>query len=223
MADGLCHTPLGHAPKFVFRIGSLYFVLKVYVVASANYQLLLGTGFMHEVGAGLFPRWQKVILTSPVKISISGSTDAIQKDTCPSLTDEASAAKMEVHRLESDSFKRSEMRLQPNSASQLMDSAENDQIIEMADPVEYRDIATSPELVRVMYIGSTSPGTSAPFLAMNTAVNSTYRLGTKDLVASVDSTIVESVDTSLPTLTPAFVMSSIDFSDEVPTPLRLAI
>ena len=35
MADGVRHSPLGHAPKFVFRIGSLYFVLRVYIVESA--------------------------------------------------------------------------------------------------------------------------------------------------------------------------------------------
>lgn len=65
MADGVRHTPLGYAPRFVFRIGDLYFVLKVYVVESANNQLLLGTRFMYEVGAAIFPCWEQVALTIP--------------------------------------------------------------------------------------------------------------------------------------------------------------
>ena len=56
MADGARHTPLGYTPEFVFRIGHRFFVLKVYVVKGANYQLLLGKSFMYDMGAGLFPK-----------------------------------------------------------------------------------------------------------------------------------------------------------------------
>lgn len=57
MADGVGHSPLGYSPKFIFRIGDLYFVLKVYVVENANYQLLLGNSFIYDVGAAVFPKW----------------------------------------------------------------------------------------------------------------------------------------------------------------------
>ena len=101
MADGARHTPLGYAPQFVFRIGDLYFVLKVYVVESANYQLLLGNSFMYDVGAGLFPKWQRVILTSPVKLELQATLDPIRRDTCAPLQNEAVAASVVVHRLNS--------------------------------------------------------------------------------------------------------------------------
>lgn len=99
MADGTRHTPLGVAPKFVFRIGDLFFVLKVYVVEGANYQLLLGNSFMFDVGAVVFPKWQKVALSTPIKLEIQASLDPIRRDTCPPLQLEADAAKVVVHRL----------------------------------------------------------------------------------------------------------------------------
>ena len=212
MADGVRHSPLGHAPQFVFRIGSVYFVLRVYVVASANYQLLLGTGFMHAVGAALFPRWRTVILTSPVRISVSASTDAIQSGACPPLDDEISAAAVAVHRLERDILEAQEIHrpaLEPAVV-------EPSPVIELADPVE-------DSLVRVMYIGTVPIPTSTPLLAMNAEVQSTYRLGTKDLIGSIDSEVVESVDTAMPVLTPAFVMSTVEFGPDVPNPIRLAV
>ena len=224
MADGVRHSPLGHAPKFIFRIGSLYFVLRVYVVASANYQLLLGTGFMHAVGAALFPRWRTVVLTSPVRISVSASTDAIQSGTCPPLEDEVSAAAVAVHRLEQDVLEAHEIHRPPHD--EVVDRTVVDPgsvvdpnpVIELADPVE-----DSP--VRVMYIDAvpSSFPTSAPLLTVNAEVQSAYRLGTKDLVGSVDSEVVESVDTAMPVLTPAFVMSTVEFGPDVPDPVRLAV
>ena len=66
MVDGVRHSPLGHALRFVFHIGSFYFVLKVYIVAAANYQLLLGMSFIHEYEAALFLSWNKVVLTKPI-------------------------------------------------------------------------------------------------------------------------------------------------------------
>ena len=56
LADGQRQLLLGHMPKFVFRIGDIYFVLKVYVVEGAIYQLLLVTNFISDTGAALFPR-----------------------------------------------------------------------------------------------------------------------------------------------------------------------
>ena len=92
MADGARHAPLGFAPKFVFRIGDLYFVLKVYVVEGANYQLLLGNSFMYDVGAAVFPRWLTVVLSIPVKLELSASLDPIHRDSCAALQDEAAAS-----------------------------------------------------------------------------------------------------------------------------------
>ena len=208
MADGVRHSPLGHAPKFVFRIGSLYFVLRVYIVESANYQLLLGNSFMHEVGAGVFPRWRTVVLTSPVRLSISASTDAIRRNACPPLADEASAAQVAVHRLEDQVTQvRASLPGVPSS---------DDHIVELPDP-------TTSDPTRVMFIGSVPLGASAPLLMINPVVHSTYRLGMKDLVHEVEAQTVESVDTSLPILTPAFIMSSIEFAPEVPESIRLAV
>ena len=43
MADGVMRSPIGIAESFVFRIKDKYFAVRCYVVALANYQLLLGT------------------------------------------------------------------------------------------------------------------------------------------------------------------------------------
>lgn len=70
MADGVQKEPLGMAEKFVFRVKEKYFAVRVYVVDTANYQLLLGTEFMVTTGVGLFPRWGKVIMTIPSRIEL---------------------------------------------------------------------------------------------------------------------------------------------------------
>ena len=54
LADRQRHSPLGHAPKIVFRIRDIYFVFQVYVVEGANYQLLLGTSFIYDTGLHYF-------------------------------------------------------------------------------------------------------------------------------------------------------------------------
>lgn len=81
MADGVIKAPLGVADKFVFRISDKYFVVKVYIVDSANYQLLLGTEFMVTTGVGLFPRWGKIVLTIPARIEVDASCKRITAAT----------------------------------------------------------------------------------------------------------------------------------------------
>ena len=216
MADGKRHSPLGHAPKFVFRIGTVHFVLKVYIVESANYQLLLGTTFMHEVGAGLFPKWRAIVLTIPMRISVHASTDAIQRDSCPPLSDEVSAASLEMQRLRQDYAVPAE-------------AVPVDEVIPLDNPMVFRDPAGVREPLRVLFIGGISPSSgishlsALPFLSINSSVNSTYQLGFRDLVGEVESVTVESVDNSFPVLTSAFVASMIDFSSEVPDHVRKAV
>lgn len=77
MADGVHSKPIGTAERFVFRIKDKHFAVKVYIVESANYQLLLGTQFIVATGCALFPRWGKVILTIPVRISVTASCERI--------------------------------------------------------------------------------------------------------------------------------------------------
>lgn len=71
MADGLETSPIGIAEKFVFKLESKYFAVKVYIVEKANFQLLLGTEFMVAVGAALFPRWSTIMVTIPGKLQIT--------------------------------------------------------------------------------------------------------------------------------------------------------
>jgi len=70
MADGVKRAPVGIAERFVFRVKNVYFAVRCYVVELANYQLLLGTEFLVATGAGLFPRWGKIIITLPSRIDI---------------------------------------------------------------------------------------------------------------------------------------------------------
>ena len=213
MADGVCHSPLGHAPRFVFRIASLYFVLRVYVVEQANYQLLLGTGFMHEVGAALFPKWRKVVLTSPERISLTASTDAIERGSCPPLSDESESASIEVHKVEKELLRARQMRA-ASTGSKSPESTDSE-VIELLNAVEMQDP------IRVMFIESTTPAYALCLvLTINTDVNSTYRLGMKDFIRDIENEQVESVDSSMPVLTHGFVLSNIEFGPEVPDPMK---
>ncbi|KAI5809502.1 hypothetical protein DFH27DRAFT_605918 [Peziza echinospora] len=83
LAEGSMSNPIGHAPKFLFRLGDVYYALKVYIVREANYQLLLGTSFMVKVGAALFPRWERVLVTIPVRLSIHAVNEGITADVAP--------------------------------------------------------------------------------------------------------------------------------------------
>lgn len=202
MADGIRHAPLGHAPRFVFRIASLYFVLKVYVVASANYQLLLGTSFMHECAAALFPSWQTVMLTRPIRLSIRASTDAIDGGSCPPLQNEADEAVIEIHRLETEVFRPQQLPVPvPPSVTQ-------DGVVEMRDPL-------------VLFINDALAPPFTPVLTMNATVGTTYRLGIKDLVSEVESEQPERLNK--PVLTSAFVASNIEFAADVPDIVRGAV
>ncbi|KAF8454011.1 hypothetical protein BGX38DRAFT_1268249 [Terfezia claveryi] len=49
MTDGVSSAPIGHSPRFIFELGEIFFALKVYIVETANYQLLLGTSFMYKI------------------------------------------------------------------------------------------------------------------------------------------------------------------------------
>ena len=210
MADGARHTPVGVAPKFVFRIGDLFFVLKVYVVEGANYQLLLGNNFMFDVGAVVFPKWQRVVLSTPVKLEIRASLDPIRRDTCAPLHHEAEAARVVVHRLNTGAPGASCLTESPR-----VEVVQDDEIVELASPVT------------VTYVGVFSPDKYlSPVLHVGTVglrdLASAYRLGMKDLVHDVECQVVEDIDRSLPTFTREFVASCIEFGD-VPPAIRAAV
>ena len=217
MADGAKHSPLGFALKFVFRIGDLFFVLRVYVVEGANYQLLLGNNFMFDVGAVVFPKWQKVVLSIPVKMEIRASLNSIRHNTCPSLHDEADAVKVVVHRLNSGA---PELPRLTDISSPRVELIQDDEIMELESPVT------------VTYVGMSSPMSTmrdfTPILHLGTIglrdPASAYRLCMRDLVREVEDQVVEDVpiDRSLPTFIREFVASCIEFGD-VPTAIRAAI
>ena len=73
-ADGTSYEPEGVCTSFQFFMGTLKFTTKVYIVNKAPFQLLLGTQFLWATGAGVFPRWNRVILTVPVWMEYKVST-----------------------------------------------------------------------------------------------------------------------------------------------------
>jgi len=86
LADGVSSAPIRHAPRFALELGEIFFALKVYIVETANYQLLLGTSFMYKVGAALFPRLQRVLITIPfLRLSIHAVCEAITAGSSPRL------------------------------------------------------------------------------------------------------------------------------------------
>lgn len=223
MADGAKHTPLGCAPKFVFRISDLFFVLKVYVVEGANYQLLLGTSFMFDVGAALFPSWKRIILSIPLKLELQASLESIRRDTCAPLKDEADQARVIIHRLDNGTPKTASVRgLRQLGEVPCIEEVQDDEVVKLGNPVT------------VTYVGvgrSSAPEPDrglSPVLQLTMAVGlrdlaSTYRLGMKHLVREVECHVVESVDRSFPVLTCEFVESCIEFGAAVPRGVRAVV
>ena len=217
-ADGQRHSSLGYAPKFVFRIGDIYFVLKVYMVEGANYQLLLVTSFIYDTGAALFPRWETVKLTIPIKLEIHAVTDPIDRRSCPPLKDETVAARVVAGKLKALRAK--------SLASESGKDDSGIEVVELDDPEEVEN----PAMVVFMWqapkkkpmVASVNMVESVPVLTINEAVGTTYRLGTKDLVSEVEEVQLEA-DLSRPVLTPAFVESIIEFGETVPKELRDAV
>ncbi|KAI5789054.1 hypothetical protein EDC01DRAFT_631103 [Geopyxis carbonaria] len=68
-SDGSRYKPAGFCPSFKFRFGTSTYDIEAYVVDNAPFQLLLGTEFLWATGAGLFPRWNRVILTAPHRVA----------------------------------------------------------------------------------------------------------------------------------------------------------
>ncbi|KAF3927492.1 Protease [Arthrobotrys entomopaga] len=65
VGDSQSWAVLGEVRDFRARVGGTVYQFHVFVVEHAHFQLLLGNRFYHGAGAGLFPRWRKVILTIP--------------------------------------------------------------------------------------------------------------------------------------------------------------
>ena len=166
------HSLLGHAPKFMFRIGDIYFVLKVYMVEGANYQLLHGTSFIYDTGAALFPRWETVKITIPVRMEIHAVTDPIDKRSCPPLKDETVAARVVAGKLKALQAK----SLAPKSGKD--DSGI--EVVELDDPEEVENPAMvvfmGPAPRRKPGVASVNMVESVPVLTINEAVGTTYRL-----------------------------------------------
>lgn len=76
-------APLGICLEFAFKIQNHCFVRKAYVVECACFQLLLGTNFLWEVGASLFPRWAQIIITIPKEITIKASCVGVRVTLSP--------------------------------------------------------------------------------------------------------------------------------------------
>ena len=147
-----------------------------------------------------------MILSIPVKLELHASLDTIQGDTCSPLQDEAAAARVIVHRLESEpSLGATRLAHGPHIVK-----VQDDEIVKLEDPVT------------VTYVGVHSTHASTPVLHLGSVglrdLASAYRLGMKDLVREVEERVVEEVpiDRSLPVLTKEFVASCIEFGDVPP-------
>lgn len=73
-ADGTIYEIARICEGFSFHMAKVKFKVQAYVVDRALFQLLLGTQFLWATGAGIFPRWNRVVLTIPVFIEYKVST-----------------------------------------------------------------------------------------------------------------------------------------------------
>lgn len=83
------------------------------MVDGANYQLMLGTSFMFDVGVALFPSWETIVISVPVKLELQASLDPIWRETCAPLQDEAESARVMIHQLEGGKPKSSVLQRVP--------------------------------------------------------------------------------------------------------------
>jgi len=67
---GICDT-------FRFNINHVAYTVKVYVVHTASFQLLLGNEFLWMTGAALFPRWGAFALLLPVAQFLTATCELI--------------------------------------------------------------------------------------------------------------------------------------------------
>lgn len=81
--DGITISPLGICDEFNFKLGGIQFTIKIYVCKCAGFQLLLGTHFWWSMGAALFPRLGKIILTRPALRIISATCDILPPEKRP--------------------------------------------------------------------------------------------------------------------------------------------
>jgi hypothetical protein len=82
-ADGVKYKPLGMCHEFPFKIGTVKFKTKVYVLEKAPFQFLLGMTFLHATGCGLFPRWNMIVMTIPSRLEIKCSAEGPNNRNSP--------------------------------------------------------------------------------------------------------------------------------------------
>src|SRR5277367_1978337 len=75
--DTLTSTPTGVCDNFVFNLGAVRYTTKVYVCEKAAFQLLLGNLFLWSIGAVLFPRVGKVMITRPALRVIAATCELL--------------------------------------------------------------------------------------------------------------------------------------------------
>ncbi|GAO49753.1 hypothetical protein G7K_3895-t1 [Saitoella complicata NRRL Y-17804] len=66
--------PIGIVDRFFCRLNGQDYIIKVYVIESASFQLLVGTKFMWLIGASLFPQYGCIAIEKPVKMVLDAST-----------------------------------------------------------------------------------------------------------------------------------------------------
>ena len=82
-ADGTTYTPAGVCEEFSFTMGTINFKVHAYVVDRAPFQLLLGTQFLWATGVGIFPKWNRVVITVPTLMEFKVSTVGPTKLNAP--------------------------------------------------------------------------------------------------------------------------------------------
>jgi hypothetical protein len=81
--DGITISPIGICDEFIFKLGGVQFTIKTYVCERAAFQLLLGNHFWWSVGAALFPRLGKIIITRPALRIITATCDILAPESRP--------------------------------------------------------------------------------------------------------------------------------------------
>ena len=81
--DTLTTTPIGVCDKFMFNLGDVCYTTKVYVCEKVAFQLLLGNYFLWSIGAVLFPRMGKVMITRPALRVIAATCELLTANQHP--------------------------------------------------------------------------------------------------------------------------------------------
>jgi hypothetical protein len=139
-----------HCPQiFIFQLAGIQFTIKTYICEKAGFQLLLGTHFWWSVGAALFPRLGKIIITPPALRVISATCEVFPQGQRPpplSLQQPGNPPKATpIENVSIDPLSGEEVMEHPPPEFHYMDARQDDDVTSFLKITTHSDVITVGE------------------------------------------------------------------------------